>query len=80
MTMSIDMFPVIDCSNLRQYFDIVNIPLVSIDKYRGNLNYAEGVCNGDVKFHIKFEDDTHISIRAGNISRVVEVNEFTYPL
>jgi hypothetical protein len=78
--MNIDMFPVIDCSNLKQYFDTAKIPLVSIGKFRGNLNYAEGVCNGDVKFLIKFEDDTHISIRAGNISRVVEVNEHTYPL
>ena len=78
--MSIDMFPVIDCSNLKQYFDTAKIPLVSVNKFRGNLNYAEGVCNGDVKFHIKFEDDTHISIRAGNITRVVEVDEYNYPL
>lgn len=78
--MSIDMFPVIDCGNLKQYFECAKIPLVSIEKYRGDLNYAEGVCNGDVKFHIKFENDTHINIRAGKINRMIEINEHNYPL
>lgn len=78
--MSIDIFPVIDCDNLKQYFKSAKIPLVSIDMYRGDLSHAEGICNGDVKFSIKFEDDTHISIRAGKVARIIEVNEYTYPL
>lgn len=78
--MSIDMFPVIDCSNLVKYFQNAKIPLVSINKFRGDLTHAEGVCNGDVKFYIKFADDNHIQIKAGNITRLIEVNETNYPL
>ena len=78
--MSIDMFPVIDCSRLKKYFESAKIPLVTINKFRGDLNFAEGVCNGNVNFHIKFADDNHISIKAGNITRLVEINENNYPL
>lgn len=80
MIMSTDMFPVIDCSRLKKYFESANIPVVAINKFRGDLNYAEGVCNGNVKFHIKFADDNHISVEAGNITRLVEINENNYPL
>lgn len=78
--MSIEMFAVIDCDNISKYFKSANIPLVTINKFRGDLNYVEGVCNGDVNFHIKFADDNHISVKAGNITRVVEINEHNYPL
>lgn len=79
-TMSIDIFPVIDCSNIKQYFDKASIQLLSLDKFRGNINYVEGVCNGGINFRIHFTDDTHISISVGKTKRIIPVNEHTYPL
>jgi len=77
---SIDMFPVIDCGKLMSYFEQADIPITVINKYRGDLTHAEGVCNDSVKFTMRFTDDNHIKISAGRIERVIELTENNYPL
>jgi hypothetical protein len=77
---SIDMFPVIDCGKLLSYFNQADIPITVINRYKGDLTHAEGICNNSVKFSMRFTDDNHIKITAGMISRVIELDEDNYPL
>ena len=74
-TMTTDNFPLIDCSNLQQYFEMAGIPVVNIPKFRGTLNQVEGICNGDVKFKIAFAGDDKIKVQAGNITRYINTND-----
>lgn len=73
--MTTDNFPLIDCSNLQQYFEMAGIPVVNIPKFRGTLNQVEGICNGDVKFKIAFAGDDKIKVQAGNITRYINTND-----
>lgn len=75
MTTTIDTFPLIDCGNIKQYFEKAGIPLVNVPKFRGNLNHVEGVCNGNVKFRIAFAGDDKIKIQAGNIIKFINVSD-----
>jgi hypothetical protein len=74
LIMTTEVFPVIDCSNVRKYFELAGIPIVDIPKMRGNLNYVEGVCNGSVKFNITFSGDDKIRIQAGNVIKYLNSN------
>ena len=72
--MTIDCFPLIDCSSISKYFEQAGIPIVNIPKFRGNLNHVEGVCNGNVNFKISFAGDDKIKVQAGNITRFINVD------
>lgn len=74
-TMTIERFPLIDCSNIRQYFTMAGIPVIDIPKFRGTLNQVEGICNGDVRFKIAFAGDDKIKVQAGNIIRYINTKD-----
>ena len=73
--MTTDNFPLIDCSNIHKYFEKAGIPLVDVPKFRGNLNHVEGICNGNVKFHIAFAGDDKIRVQAGNVIKLINAHD-----
>ena len=74
------MLPVLDCDNLQQYFDHTEFNNIDINKYRGTINYVEGICNNNKKFMIRLVDDESITVSVDGDTREIKLTEDTYPL
>jgi hypothetical protein len=74
------MIPVLDCSNVQQYFDHSGFIDVQPTKYRGTLSYIEGLCNNNKKFYIKIIEDNLINVVVGAEEKSIKLTEDNYPL
>jgi len=72
--MNTDIFPIVDSNMIHEYFNMANIPLTSVNKYRGNLTQIEGICNGSIPFHITLNSNDQILIKAGNLVRCINIS------
>ena len=74
------MLPVIDCENLQQYFKHTEFDNIDVTKYRGTINYVEGICNTNKKFYIQLVDDENITVCVDGLKKYIKLDEDNYPL